>query len=65
MPEGIEGRVPYKGLLADLVYQLVGGLRAGMGYCGCAAEMSGEGFATGPNSSASPRLGCVRATCTM
>ena len=36
MPEGIEGRVPYKGLLADLVYQLVGGLRAGMGYCGCA-----------------------------
>ena len=29
-------RVPYKGLLADLVYQLVGGLRAGMGYCGCA-----------------------------
>ena len=36
MPEGIEGRVPYKGPLADLVYQLVGGLRAGMGYCGCA-----------------------------
>jgi len=36
VPEGIEGRVPYKGLLGDLVYQLVGGLRAGMGYCGCA-----------------------------
>jgi IMP dehydrogenase len=36
VPEGIEGRVPYKGLLADLVYQLVGGLKAGMGYCGCA-----------------------------
>ena len=35
VPEGIEGRVPYKGLLADLVYQLVGGLRDGMGYCGC------------------------------
>src|SRR5579863_1715863 len=35
VPEGIEGRVPYKGILADLVYQLVGGLRAGMGYCGC------------------------------
>jgi IMP dehydrogenase len=34
VPEGIEGRVPYKGPLADLVYQLVGGLRAGMGYCG-------------------------------
>jgi IMP dehydrogenase len=37
VPEGIEGRVPYKGMLADLVYQLVGGLRAGMGYCGCAS----------------------------
>ena len=36
VPEGIEGRVPYKGMLAELVYQLVGGLRAGMGYCGCA-----------------------------
>jgi len=36
VPEGIEGRVPYKGATADLVYQLVGGLRAGMGYCGCA-----------------------------
>lgn len=34
--EGIEGRVPYKGALADLVSQLVGGLRSGMGYCGCA-----------------------------
>jgi IMP dehydrogenase len=35
VPEGIEGRVPHKGPLAALVYQLVGGLRAGMGYCGC------------------------------
>lgn len=35
VPEGVEGRVPYKGLLAPFVYQLVGGLRAGMGYCGC------------------------------
>jgi IMP dehydrogenase len=34
VPEGIEGRVPYKGNLADLVFQLVGGLRAGMGYTG-------------------------------
>jgi IMP dehydrogenase len=34
--EGVEGRVPYKGTLRDLVYQLVGGLRAGMGYCGVA-----------------------------
>ncbi|MBI5189291.1 MAG: IMP dehydrogenase [Nitrospirae bacterium] len=36
VPEGIEGRVPYKGTLAAYVYQLVGGLRAGMGYTGCA-----------------------------
>jgi IMP dehydrogenase len=36
VPEGIEGRVPYKGPLAQSVYQLVGGLRAGMGYVGCA-----------------------------
>lgn len=35
VPEGIEGRVPYKGALAALVFQLVGGLRSGMGYCGC------------------------------
>ena len=35
VPEGVEGRVPYKGPLSDTVYQLVGGLRAGMGYCGC------------------------------
>ena len=34
--EGVEGRVPFKGPLADSVYQLVGGLRAGMGYCGVA-----------------------------
>lgn len=34
VPEGIEGRVPYKGNLSDTVFQLVGGLRAGMGYCG-------------------------------
>jgi IMP dehydrogenase len=34
VPEGVEGRVPYRGLLGDFVYQLVGGLRAGMGYCG-------------------------------
>lgn len=34
VPEGISGRVPYKGLLSEVVYQLIGGLRAGMGYCG-------------------------------
>ena len=36
VPEGVEGRVPYKGLLSDTVYQMMGGLRAGMGYTGCA-----------------------------
>ncbi len=35
VPEGVEGRIPYRGALGDFVYQLVGGLRAGMGYCGC------------------------------
>ena len=36
VPEGIEGRVPYKGMLGEITYQMVGGLRAAMGYCGCA-----------------------------
>ena len=36
VPEGVEGRVPYKGPLSDTIFQLVGGLRAGMGYCGTA-----------------------------
>lgn len=36
VPEGVEGRVPYRGPLSDYVHQLLGGLRAGMGYCGCA-----------------------------
>ena len=36
VPEGVEGRVPYKGPLADTIFQMVGGLRAGMGYCGAA-----------------------------
>ncbi|MGD9548102.1 MAG: IMP dehydrogenase [Candidatus Krumholzibacteriia bacterium] len=36
VPEGIEGRVPYKGKARDVLYQMVGGLRSGMGYCGCA-----------------------------
>jgi IMP dehydrogenase len=35
VPEGIEGRVPYKGVLSSVVFQLLGGLRNGMGYCGC------------------------------
>lgn len=35
VPEGVEGRVPYKGPVSDTVFQLTGGIRAGMGYCGC------------------------------
>ncbi len=34
VPEGIEGRVPYKGYVAETIFQLIGGLKAGMGYCG-------------------------------
>ena len=37
VPEGVEGRVPYRGSLADVVFQLMGGLRSGMGYCGMAS----------------------------
>lgn len=37
VPEGVEGRVPYKGMLSETVYQMIGGLRAGMGYTGCAS----------------------------
>jgi IMP dehydrogenase len=36
VPEGIEGRVPYKGSLVAFIFQMAGGLRASMGYCGCA-----------------------------
>ena len=35
VPEGIEGRVPYRGPLSNVIYQMIGGLRAGMGYTGC------------------------------
>jgi IMP dehydrogenase len=40
VPEGIEGRVPYKGPVADVLYQMVGGLKSGMGYCGAATIAS-------------------------
>jgi IMP dehydrogenase len=45
VPEGIEGRVPYKGSLVSIVYQMAGGVRASMGYCGCATieEMRSKG----------------------
>lgn len=46
VPEGVEGRVPYKGPLSDTIYQLMGGLRAGMGYCGAPdiETMKAEGY---------------------
>jgi IMP dehydrogenase len=37
VPEGIEGRVPYRGSVSMILYQMVGGLKSGMGYCGCAS----------------------------
>jgi IMP dehydrogenase len=45
VPEGVEGRVPYRGPLGEFVYQLIGGLRAGMGYCGTGtiAELRAKG----------------------
>ena len=45
VPEGIEARVPYKGKLEDVVYQLIGGLKSGMGYCGTKtiAELKANG----------------------
>jgi IMP dehydrogenase len=46
VPEGIEGRVPYKGPLSEMVYQLVGGLRAGMGYVGCGSIADMQAKAT-------------------
>ena len=59
VPEGVEGRVPYKGPLAPFVYQLVGGLRAGMGYCGT-RKHRGTAHA-GPVHSGEPRRRCRRA----
>ena len=48
VPEGIEGRVPYKGSMVSIIYQMAGGLRASMGYCGCATiEEPGGGDAAG------------------
>jgi IMP dehydrogenase len=37
VPEGVEGRVPYKGPLVNVIHQLIGGVRSSMGYCGCAS----------------------------
>ena len=43
VPEGIEGRVPYRGPVGDVLFQMVGGLRSGMGYCGVADIPSLQG----------------------
>ena len=62
VPEGIEGRVPYKGPVGNIIHQLVGGLRAAMGYTGSATIARP---ADQPRSScASPARACARATCT-
>ena len=55
VPEGIEGRVPYKGSVLAIIYQLVGGIRASMGYCGCAAI---DDMRARPNSWRSPPRAC-------
>ena len=59
VPEGIEGRVPYKGPLAPIVYQLVGGLRQAMGYCGAPTIEDDEARALRPDHR---RRACARAT---
>ena len=62
VPEGIEGRVAAKGPLAELVYQLVGGLRSGMGYCGARTIARAAGARRA--SCASPPPACAKATST-
>ena len=66
VPEGIEGRVPYKGPVGDVLFQMVGGLRSGMGYVGCAHDRrAAHGCAS---SCASRPRGCAnrtRTTCTI
>jgi len=61
VPEGIEGRVPYKGSMVAIVYQMAGGVRASMGYCGCATMTPCK---TAPNLSRSPPPASVKAMCT-
>ena len=61
VPEGIEGRVPYKGPLAAIVHQLLGGLRASMGYTGC---QDIDELGRSRSSCASPAPACARATST-
>ena len=62
VPEGIEGQVPYKGSVVAIIFQMAGGLRASMHYCGCAIDR--RHARARPSSSRSPRPACARATCT-
>ena len=59
VPEGIEGRVPYKGPVGDVLFQMVGGLRSGMGYVGCGTI---DELRTRASSCASPPPGCASRT---
>jgi IMP dehydrogenase len=61
VPEGIEGRVPYRGPLESMVFQLVGGLRSGMGYLGCGTIRN---FRRRRSLCASPAPACARVTST-
>ncbi len=61
VPEGIEGRVPYKGSVLAIIYQLVGGIRASMGYCAAPPSTT---CAPKRNSSKSPRRACANRTST-
>jgi IMP dehydrogenase/GMP reductase len=62
VPEGIEGRVPYKGSMVSIVYQMTGGVRASMGYCGCATI---DDMKNKANSWKSPRPVSAKATSMM
>ena len=61
VPEGIEGQVPYKGPISPVLHQLVGGLRAAMGYVGARRSRSSR---SAPASCASPARACAKATST-
>ena len=62
VPEGIEGQVPYKGPVRDIIHQLVGGVKAAMGYTGSTTHR--RAAEAGAGSSASPTPACPKATCT-
>jgi IMP dehydrogenase len=60
VPEGIEGRVPYKGSVLAVIHQLMGGLRSSMGYLGCRtiAEMHAQGLLCRNHLGGRPRVAC-------